>query len=365
MTLGKNNSEISMREQMKRFAITSMRGFQSVLVFGIGRRLEIFKYLYEKAKSEKIEGNITSISFTIEELSEKLNLDMKYLDAWLHMALECGIFEVDTSIKRGAKTALHIYDLLIDRDHKSYIGGTISSFYRMALYQDILIEGFKTGQVRGLFDIPTKPYMERQQASSRFGSLIEKLFAKYCKEDRKKLLTDANVLEVGCGFGFNLEIWAKEYKKAKFIGIDIDPNGVEHAKELVNQYNWNNRIEILEISLEKYLQLTDMKFDFIILNQVLHEMDPNEDYRISVLKNIYTLLKDDGLLILGESIIPDTFARKKEFQLYDIMHKWVEVGFGSLFYDEPGLRRLINSTPFKNIKLIKERGSYFWAVRKQ
>ena len=365
MTLGKNSSEISMREQMKKFAITNMRGFQSVLVFGIGKRLGIFKYLYEKAKSEKIKGKVSSISFTIEELSEKINLDIKYLDAWLHMAFECGIFEVNTSFKRFAKTAPHVYDLLIDRDHKSYIGGTISSFYRMALYQDIIIKGFKTGQVISLFDLPTKPYMERQQASSRFGYLIEKLFAKYCKKDRNKLLTDANVLEVGCGFGFNLEIWAKKYKKPKFIGIDIDPKGVEHAKALVKQNNWNDRIEILEISLEKYVQTTDIKFDFIILNQVLHEMDPNENYRISVLKNIYTLLKDDGLLILGESIIPDTFALKKEFQLYDIMHKWVEVAFGSRFYDEKNLRKLINFTPFKNVKLIKERGSYFWAVKKQ
>ncbi len=83
----KDEPEITMKEQIKKFAIKSMIGFQTVMIYGIGRQVGIFKYLYEKSKSQPTEGKITSISFTLEELSENLNLDLKYLDAWLHLAI--------------------------------------------------------------------------------------------------------------------------------------------------------------------------------------------------------------------------------------------------------------------------------------
>ena len=365
MVQEKKGSEISMRQQMKKFSITNMRGFQSVLVFGIGKHLGIFNYLFDKGKSFTDKAKINTVSFTLKELSEKLNLDLNYLDAWLHMSFECGIFEIDESSERTAKTSPHIFDILINRNHRYYVGGTISNFYKIVRYQERILEGFKSGKTGAILDMLPEEYKAGQQSSARVGTLTERLFAKYFIEDKEKLQNGADVLEVGCGYGFNLEIWANKYRKANFVGIDVDPNGIKHAKMLVDGYNWSDRVIVDEIPLEKYVQMTDKKFDFILLNQVLHEMVPDKNYRLGALKNIYNLLKNDGLLILCESIIGDSFAPKKEFQLYDIMHKWLEFSFGAYFYDEFELKELIKTARFKNIKLIKERGSYFWAVRKQ
>jgi len=356
--------EVSLKEQMKKLAITNMIGFQTVLVFGIGMRLGIFDYLYNKAKAENPAEKIICLSFTLEELSQNLKLKMKYLDAWFHMGLECGIFEIDETSERVAKTAPYVFDILINRDHKYYVGGTISNFYKIVRYQERILEGFKSGKIGAILDMPPEDYKIGQQSSARVGTLIERLFAKYFIEDQEKLLNGANVLEVGCGYGFNLEIWAKKYREAKFVGIDIDPIGIEHAKKLIEEHNWSDRVVVNEIPLEQYIQIEDKRFDFIILNQVLHEMDPDKNYRLGALKNIYSLLKDDGLLIVGESMIPDTFASKKQFQLYDIMHKWLEVSFGAHFYDENDFKQLIEATGFKNIQLIKEHGNYFWAIKK-
>lgn len=365
MTQNSKNKELSIKEQLKKFAIKSMYGFQTVLLVGLGNRLGIFEYLYEKARSASSEKKITSISFTLDELSEKLKLDLKYLDAWLHMALECGVFEIDDSCEKCAKTAPYVYDLLVNRDHMFYIGGTLGVFYNMAPYQDLLFENFKTGKTENILEVPSETYMEGQRGSARITTINERLFAKYCKNDKRKLLKEGTaILEVGCGYGFTLEIWAKKYKKAKFVGIDIDPKGVKYAKELVKKNNWSERIKIYEIPLEEFMKTTNIKFDMIILNEVLHEMDPDENYRKGVIENIYSLLRKDGIFIVGESMIPDTFAPKKEFQLFDIMHKWLEVAFGSRFYNEKSFRELIESTSFKSAELIKERGNYFWAIRK-
>ena len=356
--------EVSLKAQVKKFAITNMIGFQSVLVVGIGKRLGIFDYLYNKANTEKIEEEVTCLSFTLEELSQNLKLNITYLDAWFHMGLECGIFEIDEASERMVKTSPHVFDIFINRKHRSYVGGTISNFYKIVGYQERILEGFKSGKTGAILDMLPRDYKAGQQSSARVGTLTERLFAKYLIEDKEKLQNGADVLEVGCGYGFNLEIWASKYRKAKFVGIDIDPNGIKHAKILVEGYNWSDRVIVHEIPLEQYIQIIDKKFDFIILNQVLHEMVPDKNYRLGALRNIYNLLKDDGLLIVGESMIPDIFAPKKEFQLYDIMHKWLEVSFGAYFYDENEFTQLIKSARFKKIKLIKEHGNYFWAIRK-
>jgi SAM-dependent methyltransferase len=179
---------------------------------------------------------------------------------------------------------------------------------------------------------------------------------------------------VGCGYGLNLINWVKKYKRAKFIGIDIDPKGIESANKLFKDEKLSDRVEILEIPIEEYVKRTNTKFDVIMLNQVLHEMDPNENHRIKLLEHIYYLLKDDGLLIIGETMMPDIFNEKTEHLLYDIMHKWIEIIFPSKFYNYKSFRELIDLTSFKKIELIQEEDalksssfvpiSYFWAIRK-
>jgi len=360
------NEEPSMKETMKKIAIKSMYGFQTILNINLGMRLGIFDYLYEKARSTTSGGKIESISFTLEELSEKLNYDLKYLDSWLHMGFECGIFEIDDSCERCAKTAPYIYDILFDKDSMFYLGTTIKLFSGGLQTQDMALELFKSGETLNILEtISSEDFKEAQKVSAAISKIVERLFTKYCKEDRKKIQQPgATILEVGCGYGFTLEVWAKKYRKAKFTGIDIDPSGISHAKELIHQNNWSDRIDVSEIPLEEYKKTSNMKFDMVLLNEVLHEMNPDENYRKSVFENIYSLLKDDGLLLVAESMIPDTFSPKKDFQLFNIMHKGLEVAVGSKFYNEKTFKELIDLTPFENAEFIREGGNSFWAIRK-
>lgn len=363
MTQNKNGTEIPMKEQMKKFLIKSLYGFNTVLMYGIGRRLGIFDYILEKAKSSSSSGKISSITFTLDEISEKLNLDSIYLDAWGHLALECGIFEIDDSCERSLKTAPHAYDLLIDRNHMFYIGDTLGAFYYLAPFQDKFLDLFKTGKVLTYLDVPEEFAKDGQRMSARFGTLIERLFAKNFKAFCKSLRNQGIILAVGCGYGLNLEIWANKYKRARFVGIDIDPKGISFAKKLVEQNNWDDRIEILEIPIKEYASTSKNKFDLILLNQVLHEMDHDENYRLSVFNDLHSLLEDDGILLVGESMIPDTFAPKQKFLLFDITHKFLEARFAR-FYNEKTFKEFVDSTPFTKAELVKEGWEYFWAVRK-
>jgi SAM-dependent methyltransferase len=363
MSKNQTNKEITMAEQTKKFLVKSMYGFQTILSYGLGQRLGIFEYLYVKAK--KSEEKISSISFNLEEISKNLNLDLRYLDAWLHLSIACGIFEVDESCERSAKTCPFVYDLLIDHESIFFVGQMISGFYSMAINQDLYFEGTKTGQISNILDIPPDFYKGAQLMSARVGSIVERLFAKHCKEARQKIMkNDGKIIEIGCGYGFNLEGWMKKYKKAKFVGIDIDPNGIDHTEQLIKKNNWSDRVELYNIPLEEYVNKTQVKFDVAILNMVLHEMNADEKYRLSVLENIYRILKDDGCLIVGDTMIPDTFNLNTKIQLYDAMHKMLEVGLGSKFYDEQSFKEFIDSSSFTKAELIRERADYFWLIRK-
>lgn len=110
MSQDQNEKEVTIRDQMKKFLIKGFYGFNTILTFGLGRRLGIFDYLDEKAKTLSESGPISSVDFTPEEISEKFNLNPNYLDAWIHLGLECGIFEIDDVDKRKIKTAPHVYN---------------------------------------------------------------------------------------------------------------------------------------------------------------------------------------------------------------------------------------------------------------
>ena len=124
----------------------SMLGFQTILLFGLGRRLGIFDYLNEKVKSSPNPEDVSSVTFTPSELIQELKLETNYLDGWLHMALECGIFERDTSYDRCLKTAPYVYYLLVDRDNLFYFGDFLGGFTYQGVLQEDLLANFKTGK---------------------------------------------------------------------------------------------------------------------------------------------------------------------------------------------------------------------------
>ena len=63
--------EVTLREQLKKFLIKGCYGFNTILTIGLGRRLGIFDYLYDKAKVSPSSSTISSVEFTLEELIEK------------------------------------------------------------------------------------------------------------------------------------------------------------------------------------------------------------------------------------------------------------------------------------------------------
>jgi SAM-dependent methyltransferase len=358
-----NEVDYSMKEQMKKFLIKSLYGFLTVLMFGLGRRVGIFDYLQEKAENKFKSEKVFSVSFTIEELADNLKLEWNYVDAWAHTALDCGLLEIDSACEKCLKTAPFAYDLLINRNQPNYIGDPLGAFYYLAPYQDSILKSFSKNSAIPNIDFTDEVIHDINRMSARFGTLIERIFSKNFKEFCENLKKGGTALEAGCGYGYNLQVWARKYKEVQFVGIDIDPTAIEFAKKMVKKNNWNDRVEVIEIPINEFAKKSTKKFDLITLNQVLHEMDHNIKFRVSVFNSLYSLLKNEGILIVGESMIPDTFAPKQKLMLFDVLHKFLEARYAN-FYNEKTFSEFIELTPFSKVEFLKEGGNSIWVIRK-
>jgi len=360
-----SDNKVTLKEQMKKFVIKGLLGFQTVNVYIMGRSLGIWDYLTQKVKNQvPAGGQELIVSFTLAELVDNLHLSRPHVDGWIHMGLVCGLFELEEGAAQCVKTAPYIFDFLINKESPFYYGTIMMMYSNIAPVSDLVLASFRTGKLISWSEIPEVMLKEGTEMSAFSGRRTEELFSRKFREFGRKLKQGGAILEVGCGFGVHFAYWAKKYKNCRFVGIDTDSRAVTCTQEIINQNQWAGRVEALNTTTADYLKANPMSFDLIILNEVLHEMNPDEHYRQQMFANLHALLTSGGLMIVTDSMISDTFAPTRERQTFEVMHKFLESAFGSRFYDEAGFQRLIASTPFANAELVREGSAYFWVLNK-
>lgn len=105
------------------------------------------------------------------------------------------------------------------------------------------------------------------------------------------------ILDVGCGTG---ELTKKLTPYAnEIIGIDVSENMLKEAQKR----NDHEKIKYINISVEKYLEERDKKFDVIISIAALHHM--HEEKIVELMK---TKLTEKGKLLLLDLIKSETVA---------------------------------------------------------
>jgi 2-polyprenyl-3-methyl-5-hydroxy-6-metoxy-1,4-benzoquinol methylase len=349
-------------------------GYHAVLLIGLGKRLGIFEYLYEKSRTSSVKKKNGSVSFTLEELAENLQLNKKYLDAWLHLSIRLGIFHYDDENEKCLKISQNMYKLFVDPESNFYLGYLYSWNYKLAAMQRDLFHNFTEGgfiERRG-----DEIYDEASFAGQKLGTLQKhqriNLFLKNFKNYKKILKNGGNILEIGCGYGNHLSIWATRFNNSKIVAIDTNQEVVNYVEKLIKKNKWEEQIEVKNTSLERYAQQYDKNFHIILLNEVLHELPPNEKIRRNFFENIYDLLKSDGILLVGDPMVPDLFDYQNKLRYWEIVKKWDETGFNARFYDEKSFKEFISSTSFTKAEFITKKLNlggnieeiYFWAIKK-
>lgn len=133
---------------------------------------------------------------------------------------------------------------------------------------------------------------------------------------------DADVLDIGSGSGFYIDIWNKIGVKS-LMGCDITSISIKNLKNM-----YPNR-EFLELDISSNMIPISKKFDFISAFDVLFHIVDDDKYATAI-KNIYNLLKPGGLLMFSENFV-HTKSLHNPYQstrsLYDIQSLLIESGF--------------------------------------
>jgi SAM-dependent methyltransferase len=101
----------------------------------------------------------------------------------------------------------------------------------------------------------------------------------------------SHVLDVGCGPGTN----AREFRHAEYLGVDISPRYVAEARRRHGR-------EFVVGDVTSWRPPTDARFDFILVNSLLHHLDDAGVRR--VLAMLRDALSEGGHLHLLELVLP-------------------------------------------------------------
>lgn len=130
------------------------------------------------------------------------------------------------------------------------------------------------------------------------------------------------VLELGCGMGFNSNYLAKNLPESTFWGIDITSTHLKHAKNKARKHTNFNALygDFHEIPFD------DNRFDLVFeLESICHSDQPEK-----VLSEVYRVLKPGGRFMLFEGFRADDFDQKSIHQkkASQLIEKTMGVNFG-------------------------------------
>lgn len=122
---------------------------------------------------------------------------------------------------------------------------------------------------------------------------LEKNFLMRIKNLRKYLNSESTLIEIGCSYGFFLNICKKFVKKC--IGYDITKEGVEYASKEFE----------LEVYCDSFLNYNGEKVDFICLWDVIEHLSEPDKF----IEKIASVVKDGGYVALSTGDVGSLLAR--------------------------------------------------------
>ena len=146
-----------------------------------------------------------------------------------------------------------------------------------------------------------------------------------------RLRNGMTVYDVGCGGGQFLCRLASQYPESRFVGVDALPLPIALAQQAARTSGVASNVEFKVMcasNLEKGVA------DLLILNEVLHEMDPGK--RLAALNACRGAIRKDGSLFVLDIVAPETQSdySRPEFMLSALVQ----------FFESPWGSRLLTRT---------------------
>ena len=153
--------------------------------------------------------------------------------------------------------------------------------------------------------------------------------SEYYKVSRLKLLkvikgiiSNQNILEIGCGLGLVTNMLDKELENSLVSGVDISSTAIHKAKA---QYS---NILFYEGDIADKQFKSEEQYDVVILNEMLWYVLEDIDL---VINNIYEILNTNGCLIITMAFLNDQQYGKEIMNGYSGLLDYCRLRISSLF----------------------------------
>ena len=159
----------------------------------------------------------------------------------------------------------------------------------------------KIGEEYELFKLAC-PYF--QELEETLGRIIREQF-------QDKSFEEIKVLEIGCGSGYTTLIILNSNNRTRIVAVDNESVMIEQAKEILNEFVENNRVELIEGDALEFLKKQDSdSFEVFASGFTLHNFTKN--YRKKVIKEIYRVLKPEGIFVNADKYAIDDESKHKQ-----------------------------------------------------
>ncbi|MBE2271279.1 MAG: methyltransferase domain-containing protein [Anaerolinea sp.] len=312
------------------FVLNAFRGLQTVQVIGLGLRLGMIAALKET-------GGLTAA-----DLAARLNLHAPYVRVWCEVGYALSVLELDAGrfvLPPGMET------VLLDRDHPRYLGGFAEGFIsHLAADFDRYPAAFTDGSVHafgehGLDFSAWVASLTHPMQRLVVGKVLPETFG-------AALDRGIDILDVGCGAGQLIFKLADAYPNCRFVGIDVDPYGIELAKTEASVRGYGDRVQFRRT--KKDSAPFDDRFDLALMFEVLHELPVS--VRPSVLESAQRALKPGGkLFILDETWAENPADLRDPRFTMSVLVQFSELVWGNVVATETEQTRLLTDAGFVNL----------------
>lgn len=218
----------------------------------------------------------------------------------------------------------------------------------------------KAGEEYELFKLAC-PHFE--ELENTLGKIIKEQF-------QDKNTSEIKVLEIGCGPGYTTLIIFDSDRRTKIVAVDNEPVMIEQAKEILNDHIKKNRVKLIYGDALEFLQKQSSdSFDVFASGFTLHNLP--KDFREEVIKEIYRVLKPEGIFVNADKYALDNESEHKQslhWQLQqfkekyspinrqDLIEEWtnhyLEDDKPNIIMKESDSMKSMNKIGFNDIKIV-------------
>lgn len=185
------------------------------------------------------------------------------------------------------------------------------------------------GRMGEEYDLLKRAYPHYEEIQEKIGEVV----AVYRPVS---LQTEIEMLDIGCGDGATADIILASRENVKLIALDNEPKMVEQAHKNLEPWSGVRDFAIIETDALDFLRgAKDARFDIVASAFTLHNF--LRSYREEVLREIFRVLKPEGLFLNADKYAPEGQKRYEALLVqlerffdafvplgkYDLLKEWV------------------------------------------